>query len=475
MLFKNIEGHEKRWVGKAVSLSSDKKLKFAWEASKAHQLKLIDKQSRYRLNDFILDTLISRQEKNYDGLALAREFAKMEWYYNRGLPDQAHKKLNTVIRKAKDNQDFELSLKAVRWKYILLKEKGELLVENKIELGAIHSFEKQALLELEMMSKARFHSTEFLLMSRNLIQPLDENSLKAYKRLFTTPPFVNPNDFTSLETKVYVNNLKAMVAYNQTDYNKAHKYFLKSIKDIEAHKDLKTKFLNGYFFALNNTLVTSLFTGDIPLYDELLEKVHREFDAKKNFQSSLFKVTFMYEVGINTDLGRYQENVDFENKITNGIERYKLNFINRQIYLFNLAVSFIAVGNFKKASKYLNQCILDKPSKRIKSNSNIEYYAYIIEWILFIERGEFDYAHEKSKRILTDLEKIRPVNKFDSLIIKGLASMTTESKRRETSKELLKQFKTLKADKTYIYAQQIFDFERWLRAKSEGLVMKDVV
>lgn len=474
MIFKNLEGFEKRWVENALKSSSDKKIKKAWESTKKHQLRLIDKQSRYRLNDFILDTLIAKQESNYESLELAGDLAKMEWYYNRGMPDQAHKKLNAVIRKAKANQDFELSLKAVRWKYILLKEKGELLAENKLELGEIHQFEKQTLLELEMMSKARFHSTEFLLMSRNLIQPLDESNLSFYKRLFKSPPFENPNDFLSLETKVYVNNLKAMVAYNQTDYKSAHDYFLQSIKDIEDHQDLKTKFLSGYFFALNNTLVTSLFTGDISQYDELLKKVHQEFDSKKNFHSSLFKVTFMYEVGINTDLGRYQQNVDLENKIISGIERYRLNFINRQIYLFNLAVSFIAVGNYKKASKYLNNCILDKPSKRIKSNSNIEYYAYILEWILFIERGEFDFAFEKSKRIRIDLEKIRPINKFDSIIINGLETITSEYKKKDVAKKMMDELGQLKTDKTFVYAQQIFDFNRWLKAKSVGLVMNEV-
>ncbi len=474
MIFENLEGYEKRWVNKALSSSSDKKLKSAWEARKSHRLKLIDKQSRYRLNDFILDTLISRQEKNYEGLDIARELAKMEWFYNRGMPDQAQKKLNAIIRKARKNQDFELCLKAVRWKYILLKEKGEQLKENKLELEAIYQIEKQTLLELEMISKARFHSTEFLLMSRNLIQPLEKSELKRYQSLFQTPPFINPDDYTSIETKVYVNNLIAMVAYNQTDYSKAHKFFLKSIKDIEAQEDLKSKFLNGYFFALNNTLITSLFTGDIALYDELLAKVHNEFDSKKNFQSSLFKVTFMYQVGINTDLGRYKENVSLENKIINGIERYRLNFINRQIYLFNLAVSFLAVGNFKKASMYLNKCILDKPSKRINSNSNIEYYAYILELILFIERGEFDLAYEKSKRIRMDLEKIRSVNKFDSIIIKGLASISSEFERKKVSEEVLEKLEGLKTDKTYVYAQQIFDFNRWLNGVSKGLLMDDV-
>lgn len=473
--FEKLSKTEKRYINISFDTVKQKNMFDAYQvlSGESANQQAISNVIQSRLLDHILLHLSSYHASKSPNTKIKEDLSKSKVLRMKGDYKLSDKYLMKARQQAIDQGQLNLLLQIIEMQILSFKREGLALHESRELLEQLHEDEAKVLKELELLSQIRYHTLDFLLISRNKVGPLSAEINEEYAQIIEKYDALIGHQ-ANAQLRIYLSNLKGMYAFNNGDFEVSKAQFHITSEIIEATYLGQQLYAQEYFFALNNQLITIVLTQQLDNYTVLLKKIKSYFQNHAEFERELFATTLMYEIGLYTEIGKFDEVVALENTIVDGLKRLNINNVNRHIFLFNLAYAMFATGNTSKANRYAIDLISDTPTKRVKSNSNIYFYANLLTLIIRLERKEYDYLPYAIKSTLVQMKKIRELNAFDKKVIKYIKQVTqTPEKNLELVNQLQKMELITTSDESK-FAHQFFDFKKWMMTRATGKRMIDL-
>jgi tetratricopeptide (TPR) repeat protein len=433
-----------------------------------------------RLYQLILKSLRNFHSKNSNEIQLYDQLAEIEILYHKKLYANCRKLITKAKKQAKDIDNHLVLLRILKWETFLQKEEGKYLKKSQTDLQELFTQEKTILNKYRNLIEYKFHTFNFLLLSRNRVISVSTPEVKAYTELLATDHYSNPPENMSMEEAAYLHNLKAMYYFSQPDYGKSRENFQALVDEIEKYPDQIRDHLGEYFMGLNNLLLLQVMSKQYQQYSFTLEKLYDTFANHQRFEQDFFSTTTCYELGIYCELGDYNKGFQLLPEVEVGLKKFTVNAINKHMFYFNAALIYFMAGDFQKASGWLNKLVIEYNENRSKVISNIYYYSRLLHLMVQYEMENMDTLEYMLKSVLKDLPKVRPFNQYDKAILTFIQKTLLEV---NDSSMLKSRFKALKIELEQILqsnpdegiALQFFNFQLWIDSKTEAPSFAELV
>lgn len=423
-----------------------------------------------RLHQLIMKHLRGFHSNNTINIELKNLLIEIEILYNKRLFKNCGKTILRAKKIAKKYDQHLSLLELLKWESYLEKEEGKYLFKSQEKLKTINTEEEEIVNDYLHLSESRYHTFNLLLLSKNKIVEQLNKELSYYEKLFKDNKFII-NENYSLEERVYILNFRAMYFMTKGDYKNCLNEYNKLTNIIENSDRKNILKSNEYFLALNNNLLLQVMNNHFDEYEKILNKIYAQFSSLPGYEKLLFNVTKCYELAIYCELAEVNKGLELIPEIVKSLKSFgnDVNEINRLYFYLNIAILYIYAKNYSKSIYWLNVFLNDYAIKKNDVSSNLFYYAHLINLLTHFEAENYDsieYLYKESKR---NLQKIRKINAFDSLILKFIFDYATKlpnskKEKLERFKLLKKELKEISTDKSQTTALQFFDFFVWIES-----------
>ena len=419
-----------------------------------------------RLYNTILDILCDYNKNSSIENELKKEVAKSKVLFHKGMFEACDKLLKSTYKKAEDAFLEKLQLEILEIKAELFKEKGKFLDLSSKELENVYSEQKDVLKSYGNHLNLKYNTLNFLLISRNKLGKEFLHFRDKFDSLITS--YENSNEFSyNVKRKIFVASLKAMYSYNIGEFKKSRDEYYKIVNLIEGKKQYEYYFETEYFTALNNLLILASANKDVKQIDETVKKIIKKFGGRESYKRDFIQTTMLYQFGAYFELRDIPKIEKMVPEIEETVKKFEreINWVNYDLFCFNLSVFHFIKGNLAKSNQWITKLINNNSKNQEKIRSNNFYYAQLFKLYILIEsRNEesLEWVLPRTKRILN---KIRKPDKFDKILIE-LAENYNDSEEKSIMTKYLKKLKTIKNEVPV--AQSYFDFILWIETKIAG-------
>jgi|GEM_PF-2392438 len=438
-----------------------------------HQLSLKTKNNlsvlENRLNNLILTHLKNFHNNNSQSIELNNILTQIEILYNKRLYKNCQKLILKGKKIAKQTDNHLALLNILKWESFIEKEEGKYLYQSQEKLKNILTYETKVIKDYKNLTQAKFDTFNLLLLSKNRAIAQLNKELINYDKKVTNHEFdVIKED--SFDIKIYKLNFLAMYNMSKGDYKKCLNLYYELVEIIESSDRKNILTSNEYFLALNNQLLMLVLNKKLKGYEETLKKIYHQFSPIEAYHPLLFNITQCYELGVYCELADIKKGSIILPIIEENLTKHKddTNDISRLLFYLNIGIMHYFNNNYSESIYWLNHFLNDFSVKKSKVNSNIYYYAHIINLVVHFDAKNYDSIDYLYRESINNLKKIRVLNNFDLTLLNFIKVNAEKQLPHNKQKEVFKSLKTalLKITKNPEEgtALHFFDFIAWIES-----------
>ena len=419
-----------------------------------------------RLNNLILTHLKNFHSNNSQSIELNNIIIQIEILYNKRLFKNCQKLILKGKKIAKQTDNHLALLSILKWESFIEKEEGKYLHQSQEKLKTILEYETTVINDYTNLTQAKFDTFNLLLLSKNrAIAQLNKELINYDKKVNNNEFDIKKND--SFDIKIYKLNFLAMYNMSKGDYKKCLDLYYKLVAIIESSDRKNILTSNEYFLALNNQLLMLVLNKKLKGYEETLKKIYHQFIPIEAYHPLLFNITQCYELGVYCELANLKEGLKILPIIEKNLIKYKdnTNDISKLLFYLNIGIMNYFDSNYSESINWLNHFLNDFSIRKSKVNSNIYYYAHIINLVVHFDAKNYESINYLHRESINNLKKIRPLNNFDSTILEFIKTYSenpqTKHQQKVTFKALQKKLKEIIKKPEEATALHFFDFIAW--------------
>ena len=419
-----------------------------------------------RLHNLILTHLKNFHGNNSQSIELNNIIIQIEILYNKRLYKNCQKLILKGKKIAKHTDNHLALLSILKWESFIEKEEGKYLHQSQEKLNDILTYENKVIEDYKNLTQAKFHTFNILLLSKNRAIAQLNKELISYDQKVKKDEFkVSKND--AFDIKLYKLNFLAMYNMSKGDYTKCLDLYYDLVSLIEESDRKNILISNEYFLALNNQLLMLVMNKELKGYEDTLKKIYHQFSNIDAYQPLLFNITQCYELGVYCELADIKKGIKILPIIENNLKTYAedTNDISKLLFYLNIGIMNYFNSNYSESINWLNHFLNDLSIKKSKVNSNIYYYAHIINLVVHFDAKNYDSINYLHRESINNLKKIRSLNSFDTTILGFIKSYSekqlAERKKTEAFQKLKTELLEIIKNPEEATALHFFDFIAW--------------
>lgn len=419
-----------------------------------------------RLNNLILTHLKNYHSNNSQSIELNNIIIQIEILYNKRLFKNCQKLILKGKKIAKHTDNHLALLSILKWESFIEKEEGKYLYQSQEKLKLILEYESTVISDYINLTQAKFHTFNLLLLSKNRAIAQLNKELINYDKIVKSGKFIIQKR-DSFDIKIYKLNFLAMYNMSKGDYKTCLTHYHKLVAVIEKSDRKNILTSNEYFLALNNQLLMLVLNKELIGYEKTLDKIYTQFSSIDAYQSLLFNITQCYELGVYCEVANIEKGIKILPLIISNLNTYKndTNDISKLLFYLNIGIINYFAANFSESISWFNRFLNDFSIKKSKVNSNIYYYAHIINLVVHFDAKNYDAINYLHRESVNNLKKIRALNNFDSTILEFIKTYSenpqTKYQQKVIFKALQKKLKEIIKKPEEATALHFFDFIAW--------------
>ena len=206
-------------------------------------------------------------------------------------------------------------------------------------------------------------------------------------------------------------------------------------------------------------------------YDKMpyfIERLRKIDSSSARFKIHVATLVFLYELFILLDTGDFaaaKHHLDLhQNSILMKKEQMDL-FRRAEISLYT-ALTYIGLGDWKRARKALNYEIID--DKKIYNFSSYRIIR-LVSLIIYYELHETEYLYTKIRLMKRQILKVRKMYRIELLLLDFLNNdkwqLASSEKRRKMQEKLKAELENIRNDVFESQLLRYFDFTAWIESK----------
>lgn len=423
-----------------------------------------------RLQSLILKHIRNFHSNNSQSIELNNLISEIEILYGKRLFKNCHKLILKGKKIAEQTDNHLALLNLLKWESFIEKEEGKYLQPTQEKLKVILEKEQKVIKDYSKLAIAKYDTFNLLLLSKNrAIAQLNKELIEYEKRISKKHFDITQED--SFDIKVYKLNFLGMYFLSNHNYKSCLKQYDKLIALFEESDRKNILKSNEYFLALNNQLLMLVMNKEFLRYENTLKKIYTQFENEKAYQPLLFNITQCYELGAYCEIAEIDKGAKILPIIESNFVKFKkdANEISNLLFYLNLGIMYYFNSNYSKSIYWLNIFLNDFSIKKSKVNSNVYYYAHLINLVVHFDAKNYDSISYLYRESINNLLKIRPLNKFDKTILEFIKNQSDTPK---TEQKLIEEFKKLEISLAKItkepnqtIALHFFDFNAWIESR----------
>jgi hypothetical protein len=447
------------------------------EEAALKQASFIKKESfadaKYQLYNILLRCLNHYHQSRNSDARMRTLLQSADILLSRNLPAQAMK----VLRQAeKLGEEYE--------KYALLLE-----VISRQKKRAFQNFNLKATeKELERLNKRQEELIKILHGNR-IFESLTEElylllssaqaarSPQIIKRIekIRSHPFLQKESLAVTRiSRFNYHRAHSLIAYMQAEHESFYLHCKKIVEILEGTYLVKEN-PQGYFVALQNLLIGAKNTRRYDEVEFFLQRMEQYGKLYPKMQALVFSVSTDIRLTIFIDSSRFTEGITFINQVQKNVRAIsdKISLSHLSLIHYNSAYIALAAGEYKLASRYINNLLNEK---RIKEDKPDVYgIGLLLELIILYELSKLDLLETRLQGIARALNKSGNFYDIEKALLYFFRDLIREPSReneRKMLKPLIKKLELINKDPVKGRVFGFFDFPRWARAKVENTIME---
>ncbi len=419
------------------------------------------------LYETLLDVLLALRKDQDSDYRLFDKIMKARVLFEKGLYDDALELLNKIKQEAEryENQIMLMYASRMELEYLLFLNMPDI---SEAELVKKHARISETLKKNRIIYE---HSSLYELLMHRIIYKGNARS-RAEKEYM--------NDLVLAEMSLSASSKNSLEAC------KLHQMFqsryLMIIGDsksaFRSFRELNDLFENNpqfwtnppfyYVSVLQGILDNLRSTHNYDKMPYFIERLRKIDSSSARFKIHVATLVFLYELFILLDTGDFaaaKHHLDLhQNSILMKKEQMDL-FRRAEISLYT-ALTYIGLGDWKRARKALNYEIID--DKKIYNFSSYRIIR-LVSLIIYYELHETEYLYTKIRLMKRQILKVRKMYRIELLLLDFLNNdkwqLASSEKRRKMQEKLKAELENIRNDVFESQLLRYFDFTAWIESK----------
>lgn len=429
------------------------------------------------LFEMILKSLSAYHASTTTKLQLKKSIHSVEILYNKGLYDICKKMLDKVESKALQFNEYEILLEVSEWRSkIMYVNRFERVDES--DVNKIHENEVNLLKKINKTCRYRhLHLLSAFKKGKNVYLRNKADIKKTYLSIIKDPLILNEWE---AETTLEKNCLFTILgAYHFIDGNfeLSLDYYSKQLSILEADSKINETKLSGYLSALHNVTVLSMRLNKYDNANKLINKMEQIKTKTPNFEIQKTILINTTKLTLFIHSAQFEKAEEYIPIINTTIKRFERKISTAQLYSFNynIAVVYLVLNHYKKATSYLNQ-IINNPLPNV--GNDIQSFARILNLIIHYEMKNWEYLNSVIPSTYRFLHKQKRLFEFENIVIsfiKALKNIVNITETTRLFQSFYNEISTLKEDSYEKRVFDYFDFLSWAESKIQNRPMIEVL
>lgn len=431
--------------------------------------------AKHYLSKIILESMTLYHSQASANLEVSHLLQQTEFLMNRGLIDQAAKKVAKAETIATRAENYSKMLECYSW------ERTILMKSSYKDLTSLFEKEKEILTKILNIVEYRQLSFQVYGVLKEAGRTPTEQQWTEIYNVLAHPLLTDCNRALSFEAKAHFFNIHAGVYFVEGDTAKIYHYTKAHIELLEQNPARIRNRPKAYIDSLHNFLHTCL---DMRYFDELkegLDKLQKLPMDTPYMQEAAFITFHSLDLLMRLTTGEFAKGLESVTAIEEGFDRYPSLPPTEKVILCDRVIRlYLATGNPNMALKWVNS-ILNDPSLRT-IRKDIYTSIKVLNVIIHLELANFDFAQYLVKSDTRSFRK-DSMSYLEYVLVRSIATLPVKNKKvippsPELFQKILKEFQVYCQNEPITnnknHATSSF-LPAWVESRSIQLPMEQVV
>lgn len=377
--------------------------------------------AKHYLCKIILESMTLYHSQGSANLEISHLLQQTEFLMNRGLVDQAAKKVAKAEAIATRAENYQKLLECFTW------ERTILMKNSYKDLLSLFDKEREVLNKLLNILEYRQLSSQVYGVQKEAGRTPNEAQWATIYSVLSHPLLTDYSRALSFEAKAHFYNIHAAVHYIEGDTTQIH-YYTKAHIELLEQNPIRMKFRpKAYLDSLHNYLHTCL---DMNYFDELetgLEKLRRLPMDTPYMQEAAFVTFHSLDLLLRIITGDFDKGLESVPQIEEGFARFpSLPPTEKVILCDRITRLFLATDNPNMALKWVNSVLNDPSLRTIRKDflTSIK----VLNILIHLELANYDFAQYLVKSDTRSFRK-DAMSFLEYVIIRNIATLPVKNKK----------------------------------------------
>ncbi|MBI3259445.1 MAG: hypothetical protein HYZ54_08245 [Ignavibacteriae bacterium] len=377
--------------------------------------------AKHYLCKIILESMTLYHSQASANLEVSHLLQQTEFLMNRGLIDQAAKKVAKAETIATRAENYKKMLECYSW------ERTILMKSNYKDLTSLFEKEKEVLNLLLNIIEYRQLSFQVYGVLKEAGRTPNEHQWAEIYNVLANPLLTDSSKALSFEAKAHFFNIHAGVHFVEGDTAKIYEYTKAHIELLEQNPARVRFRPKAYIDSLHNYLHTCL---DMRYFDELeigLEKLKRLPMDTPYMQEAAFITFHSLDLLMRLTTGDFIKGLESVHEIEEGFEKYPGLQSTEKVILSDRVIRlFLATGNPNMALKWVNSILNDVSLRNIRKD--IYTSIKVLNVLIHLELKNYDFAQYLVKSDTRSFRK-DSMSYLEYLTVRNIATLPVKNKK----------------------------------------------